>query len=77
MAKTLTLRVENDVYNIFRRAADGDRRTISNYLECAALKYIINEMYVSDEEMEDIMKSAPSLRKGLDDVKKGKYTIVK
>lgn len=76
MAKTLTLRVEDDVYNIFKKAAEGDRRTISNYLECAALAYITNEMHVSDEEMKDIMKFAPSLRKGLNEVKKGKYTIV-
>lgn len=76
--KTITLRVDDSVYNILKKAADGERRTISNFIENASLSYITNEMYVSDYEMAEIMKDVKlvsGIKKGLDDVKKGKYKI--
>ena len=56
--KTITLRIEDDVYNILKKAADGERRTISNFLENASLSYLTNEIYVSDYEMNKIIKDA-------------------
>ncbi len=56
--KTITLRIEDDVYNILKKAADGERRTISNFLENASLSYLTNEIYVSDYEMNEILKDA-------------------
>lgn len=77
--KTVTLRIEDDVYNILKKAADGERRTISNFLENASLSYLTNEIYVSDYEMSEIIKDADfasGLKKCLGDIKKGKYEIV-
>ena len=77
--KTITVRVDDNVYNVLKKAADGERRTISNFIENASLSYLTNEIYVSDNEMEQIMKDAKlvsGIKKGLDDVKKGKYKIV-
>jgi predicted transcriptional regulator len=77
--KTITVRVDDNVYNVLKKAADGERRTISNFIENASLSYLTNEIYVSDYEMEQIMKDAKlvsGLKKGLDDVKKGKYRVV-
>ena len=77
--KTITVCVNDNVYNILKKAADGERRSISNFIENASLSYLTNEMYVSDYEMSDIMKDADlvsGIKKGLDDVKKGKYKIV-
>jgi len=77
--KTITVRVDDDVYNILKKAADGERRTISNFIENASLSYLTNETYVSDYEMAEIMKDAglvAGIKKGLDDAKKGKYKIV-
>lgn len=76
MAKSLTIRVEDNIYLLFKKAADGQKRTISNYIEWAAMNYLMEEMYVSDEEMEEIMENADDLRKGIQDVKEGKYRIV-
>ena len=76
--KTITVRVDDNVYNILK-AADGERRTISNFIENASLSYLTNEIYVSDYEMANIMKDAKlvsGIKKGLNDVKKGKYKIV-
>jgi len=79
MAKTITIRIDEDVYNIFKKAADGERRTISNFIEYAALAYVTNEMYVSDQEMDEILNNptfVSSIKKGLEDIKKGSYKIV-
>ena len=77
--KTITIRVDDNIYNILKKAADGEHRTISNFIENASLTYLTNEMYVSDYEMADIMKDAKlvsGIKKGLADAKKGKYKIV-
>ena len=77
--KTITVRVDDNVYNVLKKAADGERRTISNFIENASLSYLTSEIYVSDYEMEQIMKDVKlvsGLKKGLDDVKKGKYRVV-
>ena len=76
MAKTITLRVEDNVYNTLKRAADGDRRTISNYVEYATINYIFNNNIVDDNEMEEIMFSEKDMDNGLDDIEKGRYKII-
>ena len=42
MGKTITLRVEDNIYDTLKRAADGDRRTISNFIEYATINYIFS-----------------------------------
>lgn len=77
--KTITVRVDDNVYNILKKAADGERRTISNFIENASLSYLTNEMYVSDYEMDEILNDAglvSGIKKGLEEAKKGKYKIV-
>jgi hypothetical protein len=79
MAKTITLRVDDNTYNIFKSAASGEKRSISNYIEFAAISYLSNQLYVSDEEMNDILSDKQliaSLKKAEDDIKEGKYKIV-
>jgi len=55
MPKTITLRIDEDVYGLFKTAASAEKRTISNFIEYAALNYLTEESYVSDEEMKDIL----------------------
>ena len=76
MAKTITLRVDDNVYNTLKRAADGDRRTISNYIEYATINYVFNNSIVDDEEMKEIMFFEKDIDKGLEDIKKGRYKII-
>ena len=76
MAKTITLRVEDNVYNTLKRAADGDMRTISNFIEYASLNYVLNNNFVDDSEMNEIMKHEKDLKKGLSDIEKGRYKII-
>lgn len=76
MPKTITLRVDDATYNIFKQAAKGQKRTISNYLEYATLNYTVNETFVDDNEMEEIMTFKKDIEKGLSDIKAGRYKII-
>jgi len=76
MAKTVTVRVDDDIYNIFKKAADGQRRTISNYIEYATLNYTINESVVDDEEMNEILTCSTDIEKGIKDISAGRYKII-
>jgi len=76
MPKTITVRIDDEIYDIFKKAADGQKRTISNYLEYATLNYTVNETVVDDNEMNEIMSFGKDLRKGLNDVSAGRYKVI-
>jgi hypothetical protein len=79
MSKTITLRVDDDVYHIIKTAADGDRRTISNFLEIATLSYITEGTFVSDEEMNELLNDKALVKKlsqGREQIKHGRFSIV-
>ena len=76
MGKTITLRVEDTIYDTLKRAADGDRRTISNFIEFAAINYIFNNNIVDDNEMKEFLTFEKDTKKGLEDIKKGRYKII-
>ncbi|MDR1322963.1 MAG: CopG family transcriptional regulator [Candidatus Margulisbacteria bacterium] len=76
MAKTITLRVDDSAYGLFKSAADGDQRTISNYIEYAALNYTLDNEFVDDREMDWIKTRVKDLKCGLADVQQGRYHFV-
>lgn len=76
MARTITVRIDDSTYDIFKLAADGQKRTISNYLEYATLNYTMNETIVDDIEMNEILKSEEDIKKGLSDISAGRYQII-
>ncbi|QQO07611.1 CopG family transcriptional regulator [Breznakiella homolactica] len=76
MAKTITVRVDDTVYEILKKAADGDKRTISNFMEYAAMNYILTDSIADDNEMAEILYNERDLKKGLSDIEKGRYKIV-
>lgn len=76
MAKTITVRLDDTVYAMIKKAAEGQRRTISNYIEFAALNYTVHETLVDDAEMSEIMAHSEDLQKGLSDISAGRYTII-
>ena len=55
MAKTVTLRLGDDVYEELREAAAAERRSLSNLIETAALARIREAQFVDDEEMAQIL----------------------
>ncbi|HQL34028.1 MAG TPA: CopG family transcriptional regulator [Treponemataceae bacterium] len=64
------------MYDLFKKAADGQKRTLSNYLEYAALNYTINDTVVDDSEMEEILSYQKEIQKGLSDINAERYTII-
>ena len=76
MAKTITVRLEETTYDIFKKAAEGQKRTISNYLEYAALNFTVNESIVDDEEMKEILTFEKDLKKGFKDISAGRYKVI-
>ena len=76
MAKTITLRVDDNIYNTLKRAADGDRRTISNYIEYATMNYIFSNHIVDDNEMDETIFFKKDIKKGIEDINKGRYKII-
>ena len=80
MAKTITVRIDDSTYNKIKNAAESERRTISNFIEYATLSYVENSCFVADEEMKDILEDKDlmdNLRQSLEDIKEGKYRILK
>ena len=76
MVRTITVRIDDSTYDIFKLAADGQKRTISNYLEYATLNYTMNETIVDDIEMNEILKYEEDIKKGLSDISAGRYRII-
>ena len=76
MQKTITVRIDDAIYNIFKKAADGQKRTISNYIEYATLNHIVNETVVNDIEMSEILSHEKDIKKGLSDIAAGRYKII-
>ena len=76
MAKTITVRLEDSVYQIFKRAAEGQKRTISNYIEYATLNFTVNETVVDDVEMNEILGFEKDIKKALADISGGRYKII-
>jgi predicted transcriptional regulator len=55
MPKTITLELEDRVYEEFRQAAEAENRPISNLIETAALSHLREQQFVDDAEMAEIL----------------------
>ena len=79
MPKTITIRLDDGTYSIFRRLAEGENRTLSNFIETAALRYIQETEYVDEYEMAEIRGNRPlsqSIKRGHVDAKRRKGRFV-
>ena len=63
MAKTVTLRLGEDVYEELREAAAAERRPLSNLIETAALARIREAQFVDDAEMAEILGNEALVRR--------------
>jgi len=64
MPKTLTMRLDEETYQTFARAAKAERRSLANLVENAALQHPLQSSFVDDTEMAEIA-SRPELVKRL------------
>lgn len=63
MSKTVTLRLDEEVYKELKEAAEATRRPLSNLIETAALGKIREEQFVDDAEMADIRSNEALLER--------------
>jgi hypothetical protein len=67
ISKTVTLRIAEPVYEMFRILAERENRPVPNFIETAALRYIEDRTPVDEYEMGEIHANKPliaSLRRG-------------
>ena len=72
MAKTVTLRLDDEVYSVFLEAAKAENRPLSNLIETAALRYLETVEFADDFEEAELRANASlqrSLRRGRADAK--------
>lgn len=63
MSKTITLRLDDQVYEELREAAQADNRPLSNLIETAALARIREQQFVDDAEMAEIREDEGLLKR--------------
>jgi len=79
MSKTVTIRLDEDTYRMIRHAAEGQMRSISNFIEFATVSYLTEETFVSDDEMAEILADSDltsTLRKARKAVTEKRYDLV-
>jgi len=77
--KTVTMRIDDSIYDMIKLAAEGQKRNLSNFIEFATMQYLTSSQFVENDEMAEIMNDkelVKNLMDGLEDFKKGDYTIV-
>ena len=77
--KTVTMRVDESVYDMIKLAAEGQKRNLSNFIEFATMQYLTSSQFVDAEEMNEISSDkelVENLMNGLEDFKNGDYKIV-
>lgn len=75
MPKTITIRLSDERYELFKKFAEIDNRNISNFIETATARYIEEIKYVDEFEMAEINSNEDlqkSLERGRTDVKENR-----
>ncbi len=63
MSKTVTLRLKDEIYNIFLEMAKAENRSLSNLIETAALNKIREQQFIDDVEMAEILSNQNLLQR--------------
>lgn len=79
MSKTITLRIDDEVYETLLQHSEAEKRPLSNYIEMAAMEYVRAQEFVDDEEMMAILNNrdlVKRLKKGSVEARKRKGKFV-
>ena len=63
MAKTITLRLNDESYKAFLEASKAENRSIANLIETAALSKIREMQFVDDVEMAEILANEDLMKR--------------
>ncbi len=78
MSKTVTLRLDEPVYRLFKEVAERENRPLSNLIETAAMRFVRDHETVDEFEMAEIRGNAElnrSLKRGHQDAKHRRGTF--
>jgi len=78
MSKTVTLRLDEPVYRLFKDVAARENRPISNFIETAAMRFMREHESVDEFEMAEIrgnLELNRSLKRGHQDAKHRRGTF--
>lgn len=79
MPKTVTLKIDDDKYNLIKLAASAEKRLIPDFIKYATMTYLSEKMFVTAKEMDEIMNNKKLLKRLLQankEIKAGQYRIV-
>lgn len=79
MSKTVTLRIGENNYDMFRAMAERENRPLSNFIETAVLRYLQEHELADEFEMTEISGNASllaSLKRGHADAKARRGRLV-
>lgn len=79
MSKTVTVRLDEEQYKLFKKFADMDNRAISNFIVTATSRYIEEISYVDEFEMTEIESNREleqSLERGRADVRENRRRCI-
>lgn len=79
MAKTVTLRLDDEVYQKIKSAAEAERRSLANFMESVLLVHLEECAFVDEEEMAEILSNKEliaRLRRGEKDIQEKKVKLI-
>jgi len=79
MSKTVSLRLNDKIYKLFRYLAESENRPLSNFIETSVLRFIENNQFVDEYEMTEIQSNQDlnsSLKRALKDVRAQRGSFV-
>jgi len=80
MSKTVTLRLDDAVYRLFKTVAERENRPLSNFIETAVTRFVQKHETVDEFEMAEIRNNTElnrSLKRGLADARRRRGTFVR
>lgn len=63
MARTVTVRLEQNAYDELREAAAAERRPLANFIAAAALERVREAQFIDDAEMAEILNDESLIRR--------------
>ena len=79
MSKTVTLRLDDPVYRLFKSVAERENRPVSNFIETAVMRFVQDHETVDEFEMAEIRGNGElnrSLKRGHQDAKNRRGAFV-
>jgi len=79
MSRTVTLRLDETLYERLKKLAEAENRPLSNYIVTAVKKFMEESIFASDEEMAEILSDKTlmsRIKKGSRQVKSGKGQMI-